>query len=102
MPVIRTSTTQPLPGFWNGCPVALPDGAPFGLSDEFSVDAQKQAQWNAFLRRNRLTEPDLDAVGAEIRTFVRSLKPQAEPMTDVINKAKRRLRRTVRAHAWRP
>ena len=52
---------------------ALPDGAPFGLTDAFAADAQKQAQWIAFLRRNRLAAPDLTTVVDEIRTFVRGL-----------------------------
>jgi predicted nucleotidyltransferase component of viral defense system len=51
----------------------LPDGMPFGLTEDFSADGQKQAQWNAFLRRNRLAAPDLNAVVGEIRTFVRAL-----------------------------
>ena len=43
------------------------------MTDEFSADAQKQAQWNAFLRRNRLIAPGLDAVVAELRMFVLAL-----------------------------
>ena len=57
---------------------ALPDGMPFGLTEAFATDAQKQAQWNAFLRRNRLSAPDLEAVVDELRTFVRTLNLQAE------------------------
>ena len=52
---------------------ALPDDVPFGLSDEFSTDAQKLEQWQAFLRRNRLTAPDLRVVVAEVRTCLRAL-----------------------------
>lgn len=52
---------------------ALPDGLPFGLTDAFATDAQKQAQWTAFLRRNRLVAPELAAVVAEIRMFVSNL-----------------------------
>lgn len=51
----------------------LSDGMSFGLTEDFSADAQKQTQWNAFLRRNRLAAPDLKAAVAEIRTFVRAL-----------------------------
>ncbi len=49
---------------------ALPDGVPFGLTDAFATDAQKQAQWNAFLRRNRLEAPQLATVVAELRQFL--------------------------------
>ena len=53
---------------------ALPVGVPLGLSDEFARDATKQAQWKAFLGRNRLDAPALDEVIVEIRGFV------AEPL----------------------
>lgn len=56
---------------------ALPDGVPFGLTDAFATDAQKQAQWTAFLRRNRLTAPALAAVVAELRAFFIALDPWA-------------------------
>lgn len=53
---------------------ALPEGVPVGLSDEFARDASKQAQWKAFLDKNRLKAPDLQEVVAEVRDFL------AEPM----------------------
>ncbi|MDI9272876.1 nucleotidyl transferase AbiEii/AbiGii toxin family protein [Stenotrophomonas sp. PFBMAA-4] len=46
---------------------------PFGLSEEFADDPHKQAQWTAFLRRNRLHAESLDAVVKEISAFVRAL-----------------------------
>ena len=52
---------------------ALPDGVTFGLTDAFATDAQKQAQWTAFLRRNRLSAPSLDTAVNEIQFFVRAL-----------------------------
>lgn len=51
----------------------LPDDVPFGLTDEFSEDLQKQALWQAFLRRNHLAAPDLPTVVAEIRAYFRTL-----------------------------
>ena len=54
---------------------ALPDGAPFGLTDAFATDTQKQVQWTAFLRRNRLSAPGLAAVVAEIRAYVIQVNP---------------------------
>ena len=56
---------------------ALPDGVPFGLTDAFATDAQKQSQWAAFLRRNRLAAPALAAVVAELRAFFVALDPWA-------------------------
>lgn len=53
---------------------ALPEGLPLGLSDEFARDASKQAQWKAFLDKNRLNAPELQEVVAEVRDFL------AEPM----------------------
>jgi predicted nucleotidyltransferase component of viral defense system len=52
----------------------LPAGLPVGLSDEFAQDATKRAQWKAFLQRNRLDAPPLEAVVAEVRDFL------AEPL----------------------
>ena len=46
----------------------LPVAVPQGLSDEFASDAAKQAQWNAFVRRNQLEPRTLEAVVAEIRS----------------------------------
>lgn len=47
----------------------LPEEMPLGLSDEFAHDATKQAQWNAFLGKNRLDAPTLHEVVAEVRSF---------------------------------
>lgn len=49
---------------------ALPADAPVGLSDEFARDAATQAQWQAFLAKNRLDAPALGEVIAEIRGFM--------------------------------
>lgn len=51
-----------------------PETTPFGLSDEFALDPQKQAQWRAFLRKNRLQGPELDTAAAEIRAFFHALR----------------------------
>jgi hypothetical protein len=50
----------------------LPDGVPFGLSDEFAQDRQKQAQWQAFLRKNAQIELPLSEVIAGLRAFLGS------------------------------
>lgn len=49
------------------------EGPPFGLSDAFAKDVQKQTQWQAFLKRNRLQAPDLEIAVAEIRTYVAAI-----------------------------
>jgi len=46
---------------------AVPDDIPTGLSDGFAADAAKQAQWRAFLRKNRIDAPALEEVVADIR-----------------------------------
>ncbi|MGV0998961.1 MAG: nucleotidyl transferase AbiEii/AbiGii toxin family protein [Fluviibacter sp.] len=40
----------------------LPSSLPVGLSEEFSSDAKKIAQWNAFIKKNQLDAPSLDVV----------------------------------------
>ncbi|MBI5709002.1 MAG: nucleotidyl transferase AbiEii/AbiGii toxin family protein [Candidatus Eisenbacteria bacterium] len=51
----------------------VPNGVPLGLRDEFARDPSTEAQWKAFLARNRIQAPPLGAVVREIRDF--SLEP---------------------------
>lgn len=49
----------------------LPDAMPLGLSAEFARDAEKRRQWTAFLGRNRLEAPALEATIDELARFLR-------------------------------
>lgn len=49
---------------------ALTGHAPFGLTDAFARDAQKQMQWLAFLKKNRLEALALHDVIAALATFM--------------------------------
>lgn len=53
---------------------ALPAELPLGLTDAFAQNAEKRAQWKAFLGKNRLEASTLDEVIAEVREFL------AEPL----------------------
>lgn len=53
------------------------DDVPFGLTESFANDPGKQSQWNAFLRRSRLTSSSLGDVVREIRDLVRELNLSA-------------------------
>jgi hypothetical protein len=44
--------------------------APFGITDAFAKDAQKQMQWQSFLRKNRLEALALNDVTAALATFM--------------------------------
>lgn len=48
----------------------LPSAVPLGLSEEFARDAAKLNQWRAFLGKNRIEAPALEAVVAELRHFL--------------------------------
>lgn len=48
---------------------AIPDETPIGLSAEFARDPAKLRQWQAFLGKNRLEAPSLDAVVAELQRY---------------------------------
>ena len=48
----------------------LPSGVPFGLTDEFAQDTQKQTQWQAFLGKNRLEALELEMIMAALRDFL--------------------------------
>jgi hypothetical protein len=45
----------------------LPTNLPAGLSEAFAADATKQAQWKAFLKKNRLPSVDFHDVVARLR-----------------------------------
>lgn len=49
---------------------ALPAAVPFGLGDGFAADGQKQTQWLAFLRKNKLQAPDLGHIVSTLRDFL--------------------------------
>lgn len=49
---------------------ALPADIPFGLTDDFAKDVQKQAQWSAFLAKNKLGELRLEDVVVSLRGFL--------------------------------
>jgi len=49
---------------------ALSGQTPLGLTDAFAQDPQKQTQWQAFLRKNRLEALALNDVIAALTTFM--------------------------------
>ena len=53
----------------------LPKALPVGLSEEFALDRQKQQQWRAFLKKNRLEEVALQSVVEELRLWLAPLLP---------------------------
>ena len=52
--------------------VAIPQGVPFALTEEFLDDPQKKQQWNAFVSRlyPGSKAPSLDEVGTLLRAFL--------------------------------
>lgn len=48
----------------------IPKGVPFGLTDAFATDPQKQMQWQGFLKKNRLEALSLNLVVADLRKFL--------------------------------
>ena len=56
---------------------ALPEGMPAALSDGFASDATKQAQWRAFLGKNRIEAPALQEVVTDIRARLAAPLAQA-------------------------
>jgi len=47
----------------------FPEGLPLGLTAAFGENADKQQQWQAFLRKNKLEGPPLAAVVAELGAY---------------------------------
>ena len=48
----------------------VPPGVPFALTDDFAADQQKQAQWQAFLGKNRLAAVSLNDLVLDLRRFL--------------------------------
>lgn len=48
----------------------IPRSVPVGLTDEFVNDAQKEKQWQAFLKKNALNQAQLSDVVAELKLFL--------------------------------
>ena len=48
----------------------VPAELPLGLSDAFAQDSIKSAQWNAFLRKNKLQAPPLGQLVSELRPLL--------------------------------
>lgn len=57
--------------------LTVPDTIPTGLSDAFAQDGVKQAQWAAFLKKNRLQPLDLIAVVGLLRNAFQTLQRPA-------------------------
>lgn len=53
--------------------MALPAELPTGLSDAFVHDATKQAQWKAFLKKNRLVPADFGDVVTRLRSSLHAI-----------------------------
>jgi predicted nucleotidyltransferase component of viral defense system len=51
----------------------IPTEVPFGLTEAFATDAQKQMQWQGFLKKNRLDALTLEQVVADLRKFLMPL-----------------------------
>jgi Nucleotidyl transferase AbiEii toxin, Type IV TA system len=56
----------------------IPDGVPFGLSDEFEALPERAAQWRAFVRRGRLRD------GATLRDLLSALRGFLVPVLDAV------------------
>ena len=62
---------------------ALPEGVPVGLSDGFATDAGKQAQWQAFVTRNKLGALPLGELVQRLRVAFQRLNflARSPPLT---------------------
>ena len=48
----------------------IPTDVPFGLTEAFATDAQKQMQWQGFLKKNRLEALTLEQVVSDLCKFL--------------------------------
>ena len=57
--------------------MSVPAELPIGLSDEFALDASRQALWRAFLNKNQLAAVPLPELLATLRAKLQSVLRQA-------------------------
>ncbi len=62
--------TQAIHATFDRRATTLPDGVPFGLTEDFAQDRQKQTQWRAFLAKNALAPVLLADVLDLLRRFL--------------------------------
>jgi hypothetical protein len=53
--------------------MGLPSSIPTGLSDAFATDKTKQAQWTAFLKKNRLDATSLADIVTQLRESLQKI-----------------------------
>lgn len=68
----------------------IPEGVPFGLSDDFEALPERAAQWRAFLRRGRLQD------GATLLELLSALRGFLVPVLDAVRS------RAALEEAWPP
>lgn len=73
--------TQAIRATFDRRTTTLPDGVPFGLTEDFAQDRQKQIQWQAFLSKNALDPVALTDVLDLLRGFL--MPPLRAIPTDV-------------------
>lgn len=60
----------------------IPEQKPFGLTEAFTEDAQKQTQWRAFMRKNNLTADSLPDIAQALTVFLMPATKCAYTNTD--------------------
>lgn len=67
----KTTLTKAITETFQRRETEIPTETPVALTDKFTKDAEKQKQWQAFLRKNRLDETiSLEKVAKEIEEFL--------------------------------
>jgi hypothetical protein len=62
--------SQAVTNTFNRRNTSIPTTAPIALTTEFSTDANKVTQWNAFIRKNKLPKKDLSEVINQLTPFI--------------------------------
>jgi hypothetical protein len=73
---------QAIAATFNRRGTCIPVELPIGMTIDFSGDAAKQRQWQAFVAKNRLDAPGLIDVVAELAAFSRAALERAAAIRD--------------------
>ncbi len=91
-----TSITKAIRATFARRQTELPGSAPLALTEEFAEDDRKQAQWKAFLRKDRLASPEL-----KLRTVTEVLAEFLMPPTLAAHGDSDFARRWVAGGPWK-
>lgn len=81
-PLVATTLAKAIAATFVQRGMAVPTSLPIGLTDEFAIDASRQALWRAFLRKNELAQQPLSDIVATLHSALEPALLRAVSLTE--------------------